>query len=63
MRRWMVVAGLLHCAAMLLVMSALVRLTPITMTLSVGGAGILLATACGIYAVTVVLDLRRRRIL
>jgi hypothetical protein len=62
-RRWLVVAGLLHAAAMVLVMSALVRLTPLTMTFSVGGAGALLALACGIYLVIVALDLRRRRIL
>jgi hypothetical protein len=53
----------MHVLAMLFVMSGLVRLTPITMTFSVGGAGILLAAACGIYVVTVALDLRRRRIL
>jgi hypothetical protein len=45
------------------VMGALLRLTPITMTLSVGGAGALLGLACGIYIVTVALDLRSRRIL
>jgi hypothetical protein len=33
------------------------------MTFSVGGAGILLAGACGIYVGNVILDLRRRRIL
>ena len=53
----------MQIVAMLLVMSGLVRLTPITMTFSVGGAGLLLAGACGIYVVTVALDLRRRRIL
>lgn len=62
-RRWLILAGMLHCAAMLLVMVALVRLTPLTMTFSVGGAGALLALACGIYVVTVALDLRSRRIL
>jgi hypothetical protein len=62
-RRWLILAGLLHCTAMLLVMGALLRLTPITMTLSVGGAGALLGLACGIYIVTVALDLRSRRIL
>ncbi len=56
-------AGLLQCVAMLLVMGGLVRLTPLTMTFSVGGAGILLGLACGIYVTTVALDLRRRRIL
>jgi len=62
-RRWLVIAGLLQVAAMLLVMSALARLTPLTMTFSLGGGGFLLALACGIYIVTVALDLRRRRIL
>jgi hypothetical protein len=56
-------AGLMHVLAMLFVMSGLVRLTPITMTFSVGAAGTLLAAACGIYVVSEALDLRRRRIL
>jgi hypothetical protein len=62
-RPWLIVAGLLQVIAMLLVIGALVRLTPLTMTFSVGGAGALLALACGIYVVTVVADLRRRDIL
>lgn len=62
-RRWLFAAGVLHCAGMLLVMSALVRLTPLTLTFSLGGGGLLLATALGIYIVTVAYDLRRRRIL
>ena len=62
-RRWLFVAGVLHCAGMLLVMSALVRLTPLTLTFSLGGGGLLLAAACGIYVITVAYDLRRRRIL
>lgn len=57
-RRWLIVAGLLQVIAMLLVLGAFVRLTPLTMTFSVGGAGALLALACGIYVVTVALDLR-----
>jgi hypothetical protein len=57
------VAGLLQVIAMLLVMGGLLRLTPLTMTVSVGGAGALLALACGIYLLTVTLDLRRRDIL
>ncbi len=62
-RRWLMAAGLLQVSAMLLIMAALVRLTPLTMTFSVGGAGILLTAACAIYATIVVLDLRRRRVL
>lgn len=61
--RWLVVAGVLQIVAMILIMSAIVRLTPLTMTFSVGGGGILLAAACGIYVVTVATDLKRRRIL
>jgi hypothetical protein len=62
-RRWLMAAGLMQGLAMLFVMSGLVRLTPITMTFSVGAAGMLLGAACGIYVVTVALDLRHRRIL
>jgi len=62
-RRWLLVAAALHVAAMLLVILGLVRLTPLTMTFSVGAAGVLLAAACGIYLLGVVLGLRRRRIL
>jgi len=62
-RRWLMVAAALHIAAMLLVILGLVRLTPLTMTFSVGAAGALLGLACAIYLVGVVLGLRRRRIL
>lgn len=62
-RRWLVAAAALHALAMLLVMLALVRLTPLTMTFSVGAAGGLLAAACGIYLVGVTVGLRRRNIL
>jgi hypothetical protein len=62
-RRWLIVAAVLHLAAMLLVMLGLVRLTPLTMTFSVGAAGALLALGCAIYLVGVVVGLRRRRIL
>ena len=62
-RRWLLVAAGLHVAAMLLVILGLVRLTPLTMTFSVGAAGMLLAAACVIYLLGVVLGLRRRRIL
>jgi len=62
-RRWLVVAALLYIAAMLLVILALVRLTPLTMTFSVGAAGMLLAAACGIFLIGVALGLRRRQIL
>jgi hypothetical protein len=62
-RRWLVVAALLYIVAMLLVILALVRLTPLTMTFSVGAAGMLLAAACGIFFIGVALGLRRRQIL
>jgi len=62
-RRWLVVAALLYIAAMLLVILALVRLTPLTMTFSVGAAGMLLAAACGIFLIGVAFGLRRRQIL
>jgi len=62
-RRWLVVAALLYIAAMLFVILALVRLTPLTMTFSVGAAGMLLAAACGIFLIGVALGLRRRQIL
>ena len=62
-RRWLVVAALLYIAAMLLVILALVRLTPLTMTFSVGAAGMLLAAACAIFLVGVAVGLRRREIL
>ena len=62
-RWWLIAAAALHALAMLLVMLALVRLTPLTMTFSVGAAGGLLAAACGIYLVGVTVGLRRRNIL
>ena len=62
-RRWLVAAAALHATAMLLVMAALVRLTPLTMTFSVGLAGGMLAAACGIYLIGVAVGLRRRQIL
>jgi len=62
-RRWLVVAALLYIAAMLFVILALVRLTPLTMTFSVGAAGMLLAAACGIFLIGVAFGLRRRQIL
>ena len=62
-RRWLVVAALLYIAAMLLVILALVRLTPLTMTFPVGAAGMLLAAACAIFLVGVAVGLRRREIL
>ena len=63
LRRWLMLAAVLHMAAMVMVMLALVRLTPLTMTFSVGAAGMLLAAACGIFVVGVTLGLRRREIL
>jgi hypothetical protein len=62
-RRWLVVAALLHITAMLLVMLGLTHLTPLTMTFSVGAAGALLAAACVIFLAGVTLGLRRRQIL
>ena len=62
-RVWLISAALLHIAAMVLVMVALVRLTPLTMTFSVGAAGLMLAAACGIFVVAVTVGLRRREIL
>ena len=62
-RRWLVAAAVLHALAMLFVMLALVRLTPLTMTFSVGAAGGLLAAACGIFLLGVTIGLRRRHIL
>jgi hypothetical protein len=62
-RWWLLTAAVLHCAAMVLVMLALVHLTPLTMTFSVGAAGGLLAAACTIFLAGVTLGLRRRRIL
>ena len=63
LRRWLIVAAVLHIAAMLMVMLGLARLTPLTMTFSVGAAGTLLAIACAIFLVGVALGLRRRQIL
>lgn len=62
-RWWLLVAAGLHAGAMLLVMVALVRLTPLTMTFSVGLAGGMLAAACAIFLIAVTVGLRRRRIL
>ena len=62
-RRWLTLASVLLIVAMLLVILGLVRLTPLTMTFSVGVAGMLMAVACAIYLIGVVLGLRRREIL
>ena len=62
-RPWLTLAAVLHIAAMLLVILGLVRLTPLTMTFSVGAAGTLLVLACAIYLIGVVVGLRRRQIL
>jgi hypothetical protein len=63
MRWWLIFAAALHAGAMLLVMGALLSLTPLTMTFSVGVAGGMLAAACGIFLVGVTVGLRRRQIL
>ena len=63
LRRWLILAAALHVAAIALVMTALVRLTPLTMTFSVGIAGGMLAAACAIFLISVAVGLRRRQIL
>ena len=62
-RSWLPLAGALHVVGLLLVATSLVRLDSITLMLSVGVGGGLLLISWGIYAATVVLDLRSRRIL
>jgi hypothetical protein len=61
--RSFLVAGAINIVGMLLVVSGIVRLTPTTMMLSVGGGGALLAVALLIYLVNVAYDLRRRNLL
>ena len=61
--RTLKIAGALNLVGMLLVASALVRLTPVTLTLSVGVGGMLLFASWGLFALVVVGDLRNRRIL
>ena len=63
LRVWLLLAAALHVAAMALVMTALVRLTPLTMTFSVGIAGGMLAAACAIFLIGVTVGLRRHQIL
>lgn len=61
--RWFLLAGAINIAGMLLVISGIVRLTPTTMMLSVGGGGTLLAISSAIYVVNVAYDLRKRNLL
>lgn len=61
--KWFLLAGAIQIAGMLLVISGLVRLTPTTMMLSVGGGGTLLAISLVIYLVNVAYDLRKRNLL
>ena len=61
--RWLLLAGAINVAGMLLVMSGIVRLTPTTMMLSVGGGGTLVGISVVIYLVNVAYDLRRRNLL
>jgi hypothetical protein len=61
--KWFLLAGAVNIAGMLLVISGIVRLTPTTMMLSVGGGGMLLAIAMLIYVINVAYDLRRRNLL
>ena len=61
--KWFLLAGAINIAGMLLVISSIVRLTPTTMMLSVGGGGALLAVALLIYLANVAYDLRRRNLL
>jgi hypothetical protein len=59
----LIFAGMLQAVAMLLVIAALIRLTPLTMTFSTGAGGALLVLAAAIYVLAVVTDLRHRRVL
>ena len=61
--KWFLLAGGLNILAMLLVVSAIVHLTPTTFMLSVGCAGTLLIASLLIYSVNVAYDLRRRNLL
>ena len=61
--KWFLLAGGINIAGMLLVISSIVRLTPTTMMLSLGGGGALLAIALLIYLGNVAYDLRRRNLL
>lgn len=63
LNRWLVLAGAIHIVGMLLVISGIVRLTPTTMMLSVGGGGTLLTISLVIYLVNVAYDLRKRNLL
>ena len=60
---WLAAATILNVLGVLAVASALVRFNSITLMLSVGIAGALLAASWAIYAFNVIADLRRRRIL
>ena len=62
-RRWLLAASVMNILGMLTVASALMRLTSVTLMLSVGIGGALLAVSWAIYVASVIYDLRRRRIL
>ena len=61
--RWLAAATILNVLGVLAVASALVRFNSITLMLSVGVGGALLAASWAIFAFNVIADLRRRRIL
>ncbi len=61
--KWFLLAGMINIIGMLLVVSAIVRLTPTTMMLSVGCGGMLLIVSLLIYGVNVAYDLRKRNLL
>jgi hypothetical protein len=61
--KWFLLAGVSNIVGMLLVTSAIVRLTPTTMMLSLGGGGMLLTISLLIYVVNVAYDLRKRDLL
>ncbi len=63
LNRWLLLAGAINIVGMLLVISGIVRLTPTTMMLSVGGGGALLTIALVIYLANVAYDLRKRNLL
>ena len=62
-RTWLTIAGVLHIVGLLLVATVLVRVDSITLMLSIGVGGALLAVSWVMYATIVARDLRNRRIL
>ena len=62
-RTWLTIAGILHIVGLLLVATVLVHVNSITLMLSIGVGGALLAVSWIMYATVVAKDLRNRRIL